>query len=124
MTETCRSEVYLVLFRHGEDLAECGWWEEGHDEVLQQGVSPLEVDVRSGGEMGCLLEKDGVGSVDFTDVDRHFELLGGEDGVHDGDVGRGEVGGDGEDEDAGVDVGGWVFWGVGSGDVCDSIDVA
>lgn len=116
MTETCRPEIDLVLFRNGEDLAEGGWGEEGHlvrfrslshvnvmlalsegegagegesgsesgrviemewgngtyDEVLQQCVSPLEVDVRPGGEMCRLLEKDGIGSVDFTHVYRHF----------------------------------------------------
>lgn len=31
-----------------------------------------------------------------------YELLGGEDGIHDGDVSSGEIGGDGENEDAGI----------------------
>ena len=38
---------------------------------------------------------------DFADVDGDREALGGEDGVHDGDVLRGEVAADAEDEDAG-----------------------
>lgn len=98
--------------------------------------------------MRCLLQEDGIRSVDFTHVYRHFllppaptslmsdqtdpcrslynthQLLRRKDRVHDGDIGRREIGRDGEDEDTGVDVGGGVFWGVGGGwDVGDAVYV-
>lgn len=61
------------------------------------------------------MEEHSVRSVHLANVDGDFEFLGGEDGVHDGDVGCGEVGRDGEDEDAWVDVVRGIFWGVGIG---------
>ena len=56
--------------------------------------------------------------------DRTHQLLSGEYGVHDGDVRGGEVGGDGEDEDAGGSLGGGVFrCGRPGGDVRDAVDI-
>ena len=76
----------------------------------------MEVDVGATGQMGSLLEEEGVGAVDLADVDgdvlwdvrrggnegqETYKVLGRKDRVHDRDVGGGEVGGDGEDEEAG-----------------------
>lgn len=54
--------------------------------------------------VGGLLQEDGV-ACDFADVDGDGEALAGEYGVHYGDVLRGEIAGDGEDEYAGVEGG-------------------
>jgi len=58
------------------------------------------VHVRALGGVGGLLEEDGVAS-QLEDVDGDAQALGGEGGVHDGDVLVSKVAGDGEDEDAG-----------------------
>lgn len=65
----------------------------------------FEFHVCAAGGVGGLLQEDGVAG-DLADVDGDAEALGGEDGVHYGDVLGGEIAGCGEDEDAGVQ-GGW-----------------
>ena len=74
-----------------------------YDEVLEERFAVFEVDVGAAGEVGDLLEEDGVGPVDFTHVYCHFlrrlswlilkqnrchpyEFLGREYGVHDRDI--------------------------------------
>ncbi len=109
--------------------------QEAEHEVLEQAARVRERDVGAPGRVGGLLEEDGVAGY-FEDVDGDLEALGlgkgvlvggflgggeltGEDGVHDWDVLVGEVAGDGEDEDAGVEggrgVGGGGGWGRGGG---------
>ena len=79
--------------------------QEAHHQVLQQAARvPGEVDIGAARGVGGLLEEWGGGG-EFGDGDGDPQALRGEDGVHDWDVLVGEVGGDGEDEDAGVD--GW-----------------
>ena len=60
----------------------------------------LQLHVHAFGGVGRLLQEYGVAG-DFADVDGDAEALGGEDGVHDGDVLGCEVAADGQDEDAG-----------------------
>ena len=74
------------------------------------------MDVGAAGQMGSLLEEEGVGAVDLADIDgdvlwdvrgcenagkETYKVLGRKDRVHDRDVRGGEIGGDGEDEEAG-----------------------
>jgi hypothetical protein len=95
-----------------------GRGKRAHEEVLQQRVGRGEVHVRAAREVRGLLEERGGRAVQLADVDRDLlqrpsaqtharrcggrthELLRGEDGVHERDVRRARVGGDGEDEDA------------------------
>ncbi len=99
--------------------------QEAEHEVLEQAARVRERDVGAPGRVRGLLEEDGVAGY-FEDVDGDLEALRlggggrlvgrlvgggeltGEDGVHDWDVLVGEIAGDGEDEDAGVEGGGGV----------------
>jgi hypothetical protein len=62
-----------------------------HDKILEQGVPAVEIEIRAAGEMGGLLEEDGLRAGYLTGVYCYFELLCGKDGVHDGDVRGREV---------------------------------
>lgn len=84
-----------------DDLADGRGREEGHNKILQEGIGVLEVDVGPAGEMGSLLEEEGMWTKYLADIDGDIQVLGRKDRVHDGDVGRGKVRGDGEDEEAG-----------------------
>jgi len=66
------------------------------------GGTEVHVDAARG--VAGLLEEARV-SGELEDVDRDVAPLRGEDGIHDWNVLRAEVGGDGEDEDAGDQVG-------------------
>lgn len=92
MAEARGAEVDLLLRGHCEHATHCGRREEAHDEVLQECLALLEEDVGAAGEVGGLLEEDSVGSENLADVDDGLELLGGEDGIHERDVGGAEVG--------------------------------
>lgn len=82
--------------------------------MLHQRVPLLQPHIRPATEMRRLLEEHRVLPRQLAHVDGELELLRGEDGVHDGDVGVGVVWGDGEDEDAGGG-GGRFFGGGGCG---------
>jgi hypothetical protein len=41
---------------------------------LEKGLATFEEDIGAASEVGCLLEKDGVGTIDFADVYNDFLL--------------------------------------------------
>lgn len=111
MAEAGGAEVDDVLCGTHE-VGACGLVrEEGHHEVLQEALGAAEVHVRALRGIRGLLEEDGVAG-QLEDVDGDAQALGGEGGVHDGDVLVSEVAGDGEDEDAGEEAAGGVVDGV------------
>lgn len=102
MTETRGAEIDALAFtRQNEVLPRRLVRQIRHHEVLQQTLFLLcrRRDVHAPRGVGGLLQKDGV-AAEFEDVDRDVQALTGEDGVHDRDVLRCEVAGDGDDEDA------------------------
>jgi len=92
VTETGCAEVDPVLGGDGEDLPDGGRREEGHDKVLEESIAAVEIEIRTTSEVGGLLEEDGIGAKYLTGIYCYFQFLGGKDGVHDGDVRRGQIG--------------------------------
>jgi len=100
MAKTRRPEIHAHRRRRHQMPPGARIGQKRHHQILQQTPRLLELHVHASGGVGRLLQEYGV-TGDFADVDGDREALGGEDGVHDGDVLRGEVAADAEDEDAG-----------------------
>jgi hypothetical protein len=45
---------------------------ETHSQVLQQGISSFQAEVRSAREVSGLLEEDGIGPVDLANINHDF----------------------------------------------------
>jgi len=87
-----------------------------YDKVLQQGTRFGQIEIGAAGEMGGLLEEDGVGPQNLAGINRDFlgqtmngeakhendayQFLGGKYRVHDRDVCSGQVWRHGQDENA------------------------
>ena len=99
MTEAGGAKVdAFTLTRQHEVLARRLIRQVRHHQVLQQALFLLGGggDVDAAGGVGGLLQEDGVAG-EFQDVDWDVQALAGEDRVHDRDVLRGEIAGDGDD---------------------------
>ena len=102
MAETRSAEIDPYLRRADQVPPAALVWEEAHHQILQEALRVFELDVRPARGVGRLLQEYSI-ACDLADVDRDTQALGGEDAVHDRDVLVGEVAGDGEDEDTGLE---------------------
>jgi len=97
MAETGSAKIDLVMDGDSDDLADGRGRKEGHlgevrrgkrrkretrayDKILQEGIGLLEVNVGTAGQMGSLLEEEGVGAMDLADIDGDvlWDVRGGE----------------------------------------------
>ena len=116
VAEASRAKVDIDTGRQDEMPAGALVGQKRHHQVLQQAAGFVEGDVDTLSGVGGLLQEDGV-AAELAHVDGDVQSLAGEDAVHDGDVLVRGVGGaaDGDDQDARLEAGCAVGWGVGGG---------